>query len=222
MTTALEGVEGSASRSGRSLPTGKTQYPFYRRLGEPQGRSGQVEKISSPTWIRSPDLPARSQSLYRLRYPAQKTGVMLYNLVPYHLTNDPKRKWSSLRLMFIFEPKGNKIRNSCANRMNPCHSSPISVHQSCEKLLLNDTLFNFEGEKNWEHYFSASREVTFGTFYSTSTRDTSVARTLSRICSTSCHVLFTVPEGTVAITSRMVARNVAQSATRLAGTGFFT
>ena len=123
--------------------------------------------------------------------------------------------------MFIFEPKGNKIRKNCANRRNSCHNSPISVHQSCEKLLLNDTLFNFE-EKNWEHYFSASREVTFGTFYSTSTCDTSVARTLSRICSTSCHVLFTVPEGTVAITSRMVARNAAQPDTSLAGTAFFT
>ena len=48
MTTALEGVEGSALRPGRSLPPGKTQYPFYRRLGEPRGRSGQVRKISPP------------------------------------------------------------------------------------------------------------------------------------------------------------------------------
>ena len=27
---------------------GKTRYPLYRRLGEPQGRSGQVRKISPP------------------------------------------------------------------------------------------------------------------------------------------------------------------------------
>ena len=39
---------GSASRPGRSLPQGKTQYPLYRRLGGPQGRSGQVLKISPP------------------------------------------------------------------------------------------------------------------------------------------------------------------------------
>ena len=45
MTTALEGGEGSASRPGRSLPPGKTRYPLYRRLGGPQGRSGQVQKI---------------------------------------------------------------------------------------------------------------------------------------------------------------------------------
>ena len=46
MTTAVEGDEGSASRPGRSLPPGKTRYPMYRRLGGPQGRSGQVRKIS--------------------------------------------------------------------------------------------------------------------------------------------------------------------------------
>jgi len=30
------------------LPSGKTQYPLYRRLGGPQGQSGQVQKISPP------------------------------------------------------------------------------------------------------------------------------------------------------------------------------
>ena len=48
MTMALEGGEGSASRPGRSLTPGKTRYPLYRRLGGPQGRSGQVRKISPP------------------------------------------------------------------------------------------------------------------------------------------------------------------------------
>ena len=72
MTTTLEGVEGTASRLGRSLPLGKNRYPFYMRLGAPQGRSGQVRKISPPTGIRSPDRPARGQSLYRLSYPAHR------------------------------------------------------------------------------------------------------------------------------------------------------
>jgi len=40
--------EGSASRPGRSLPPRKTWYPLYRRLDGPQGRSGQVRKISPP------------------------------------------------------------------------------------------------------------------------------------------------------------------------------
>jgi hypothetical protein len=41
-------VEGSASRPGRFLPPGKNRYPWYRRLGGPQDRSGQVRKISPP------------------------------------------------------------------------------------------------------------------------------------------------------------------------------
>ena len=60
--------EESASHPGRSLPPRKTRYPLYRRLGGPRGRSGQVRNILPPTGIRSPDRPARSQSLYRLSY----------------------------------------------------------------------------------------------------------------------------------------------------------
>jgi hypothetical protein len=52
MTAALEGGEWSAARSGRTLPPGKTRYPFYRRLGGPQGRSGRAENLV-PTGIRS-------------------------------------------------------------------------------------------------------------------------------------------------------------------------
>ena len=46
LTLSLEGGDGSASRPGRTLPPGKTRYLLYRRLRGPQGRSGQVRKIS--------------------------------------------------------------------------------------------------------------------------------------------------------------------------------
>jgi hypothetical protein len=62
-----------ASRPGRSLPPGKTRHPLYRRLGGTQDWSGQVRKILPPTEIRSPDRSARSQSLYRLCYPAHSS-----------------------------------------------------------------------------------------------------------------------------------------------------
>ena len=52
MTAALEGGEWSVARPGRTLPPGKTQYPFYGRLGGPQGRSGRAENLV-PTGIRS-------------------------------------------------------------------------------------------------------------------------------------------------------------------------
>jgi len=37
--------ELSAARGSRTLPLGKTRYPFYRRLGGPQGRSGRAENL---------------------------------------------------------------------------------------------------------------------------------------------------------------------------------
>ena len=49
---ALEGGERSAARRGRTLPPGKTRYPFYRRLGGHQGRSGRAENLVL-TGIRS-------------------------------------------------------------------------------------------------------------------------------------------------------------------------
>ena len=45
MTAALEGGEWSATRPGRTLPAGKTRYPFSRRLGGPQGRSGRAANL---------------------------------------------------------------------------------------------------------------------------------------------------------------------------------
>ena len=69
MNTALEGGKWSAARPGRTLPPGKTRYPFYRRLGGPRGESGREENLV-PTGIRSRTVqPVVSQSLYRLSYP---------------------------------------------------------------------------------------------------------------------------------------------------------
>ena len=52
MTAALEGGKWSAARPGRTLPPEKTRYPFYRRLGGPQGQSGRAENLV-PNGIRS-------------------------------------------------------------------------------------------------------------------------------------------------------------------------
>ena len=79
MTAALEGGEWSAARPGRTLPPGKTRYPLYRRLGGPQGRSGRAENLV-PTGTQSPDRPARSQSLYRLTYPAHMYNCWYFEI----------------------------------------------------------------------------------------------------------------------------------------------
>ena len=45
MIAAQEGGEWSAARPGCTSPLGKTRYPFYRRLGGPQGRSWRAENL---------------------------------------------------------------------------------------------------------------------------------------------------------------------------------
>jgi hypothetical protein len=59
---------GGQRHAPAALPPVMTQYPLYRRLSRPQGRSGRVLKISPPPGFRSPDRPASSESLYRLSY----------------------------------------------------------------------------------------------------------------------------------------------------------
>jgi len=56
MTAALEGVEWSAARPGRTLPPGKTRYPLYRRLGGSQGPVWTSRK-SRPHRLSIPDRP---------------------------------------------------------------------------------------------------------------------------------------------------------------------
>ena len=68
--TIREGVV--AARPGRTLPPGKTRYPFYRRLGGPQGLSGRAENLI-PTGIRSRTVqPAVSH------YTDWATGPIIY------------------------------------------------------------------------------------------------------------------------------------------------
>jgi len=66
LTPALEGGEGSASRPGSTLPSGNTRYQLYRRLGGPQGRSGQVRKISPPPGFDPPTI--QRSRIYQLKY----------------------------------------------------------------------------------------------------------------------------------------------------------
>ena len=64
---------GGHCHAHASLPPGKTRYPFYRRLDGPPGPVWTgAENLAPPTGIRSPDLPGRSESLYRLNYPGPK------------------------------------------------------------------------------------------------------------------------------------------------------
>jgi hypothetical protein len=77
MTNGTRRGWGVSSRPICSILPGKTRYPSGRRLGGPQGWSGEVRKISPTTGIQAPDLPVRSQPLYLLSYPAH-TRVKMY------------------------------------------------------------------------------------------------------------------------------------------------
>jgi len=77
MTTALEGGEGSASRAGRSLPPGKDPVPIVQEAGWAPGLVWTGAENLAPTRIRSPESPARSQSLYRLCYPAHTAEALV-------------------------------------------------------------------------------------------------------------------------------------------------
>ena len=69
--------EGSASRPGRSLPPSgpPSPVPIVQEAGWPPGPVWTDAENFAPTGIRSPDRPARSQSLYRLSYPAHMMRV---------------------------------------------------------------------------------------------------------------------------------------------------
>jgi hypothetical protein len=85
-----------------ALPPGKTRYPLYRRLGGPQGPTGRVRKISPPAGIRSPDCPARSESLYLLSYTAHSDEGPYFNfmcMTPCTLVRGSNRWLENIALM---------------------------------------------------------------------------------------------------------------------------
>ena len=78
MTTALEGGKGSASHPGHSLPPGKDPVPIVQEAAWAPGPVWPGVENLAPIGIRSPDRPAHSQSLYRIRYPAHG-GMQAHN-----------------------------------------------------------------------------------------------------------------------------------------------
>ena len=67
LTSARDGSGWSTPRSGCFTPGKETQYLLYRGWVVP-GPTQMSAENCSPTEIRSPDRPARSESLYRLSY----------------------------------------------------------------------------------------------------------------------------------------------------------
>ena len=85
MTAALERGEWSSARPGPNLPPGKTRYPFYRRLGGPQGRSRRAENLV-PTG--------------NIRQILEKNWG--YKETMHHLFMDFKKAYDSLRMEVLY------------------------------------------------------------------------------------------------------------------------
>ena len=121
LTSAINGV-CDQRHVPAALPSGKTRYPLYRRLGGPQGRSGRVRKFSSPTGIRSPDRPARSESLYRLSYPGT-IYIYIYRLlktVSFSITlnifyKQAKLVFFATRLLIYISSEGLTFNATCSH-----------------------------------------------------------------------------------------------------------
>ena len=94
MTAAQEGGEWSAARPCRTLHPGKDRYPFYRRVGGPQGRFERAENLV-PTGIRSRTVQPVVQSLYRLSYQTHTSKLR-------KLIYDISSEWKKLLLYKLF------------------------------------------------------------------------------------------------------------------------
>jgi len=155
MTTDPEGGEGSGTRLGRSLPLGKTRYPSYRRLGGPQGRSGQVREISPPTGIRFPDRPARGQSLVMVTLPGPHTRLYMPVIIidfgfmrPQYMREIKNSSWGSQPL-FRRSVEKYKVQNNCQlvfdlHQWYLCNKSPGQILQLVKnKSAVNDSRLTF-------------------------------------------------------------------------------
>ena len=73
LTSTLDGVGGQCHASA-ALPPGKdTRYPLYRRVGGPQGRSGQVWRD-----LPSPGLDPRTVQPVGVALPAELSRPLIY------------------------------------------------------------------------------------------------------------------------------------------------
>jgi len=81
LTSALDEGRWSTPRPGRFTRGKENRCPLYSKLGGLQAGLDRCGKSRPPTGIRSPDRPARSESLHRLSCPGpHPIGVPVLNI----------------------------------------------------------------------------------------------------------------------------------------------
>ena len=103
----------STPRSGRLTPGKYNRYPLYRRLGgAPRPVWTGTENLAPPPiGIRSPDRPALSELLYRLRYPGPHQTPVYVSLLPMHATCTTHTTFFDF-ITLIISAKECKLRSS--------------------------------------------------------------------------------------------------------------
>ena len=81
MTTALEGMRGQRHAPAALYPPGEDPVRIVQEVGWVAGPVWTGAENLANTGIRSPDRPARSQSLYRLSYPVHPE-LKAHHLIP--------------------------------------------------------------------------------------------------------------------------------------------
>ena len=142
MTTALEGGEWSAASPGHTLPPGKTQYPLYRRLGGPQGRSGRAENLTPSGFDPRTAEPIVSRYTYWATRPTNvqqwldKKTVMFLQSTTW-IYKDVA--WSSLVLLFWYKSYGHILTNDAGRQSckHLCHNSLSPQIKNVEESMLH-------------------------------------------------------------------------------------
>jgi hypothetical protein len=99
--------EGSVSRPGRSLPSGKTRYPLYRRLGGPRGgmdkggKSGPKRNlIPGPSSPLPFALPGPHKNVHSVHYFVTKLHALVLHIPMEFLTVPQYSQASRLQANF--------------------------------------------------------------------------------------------------------------------------
>jgi hypothetical protein len=71
------------------LPPEKSRYPLYRRLGGPQGRSGRVQKISSPLGFDPRTVQSVAYRYTDWAISAPDYAGYIYQTSRHHILNSP-------------------------------------------------------------------------------------------------------------------------------------
>ena len=103
---------GGQHHAQAALPPGKETVPIFQEAGYGPGPVWKGAENLAPTEIPSPDCPARSELLYRLRYPgrhakteARWTWGQRMKVRNYKLRSEKKSNWTvpqGIRNSFLF------------------------------------------------------------------------------------------------------------------------